>query len=91
MPAGGRIGLTLEFFVPPLLIERFGSVTLSCTAGGQTLSSQTYSEAGIYRFVCGAQQADTVVFEFSLDRALAPSAADERELGIIVGAIDIES
>jgi hypothetical protein len=88
-PAGVRARVRLEFYVPPALVSRFGPVTLDCAAGGRRLGAETYDEAGVHRFERVLEPPPEVI-EFSLDHALPPSEADERELGIVVGAIEFE-
>lgn len=82
----------MRLFVPQALIDRYGSVTLQATANGSSLPSQTFRESG--RFVYRATLLEPpppggqVRLDFSLDRVLAPSEADERELGIVVAALE---
>jgi hypothetical protein len=84
--------IELRFFVPQALIERYGPVTLHATADGVPLSSQTYHESARFTYRATLEKApadgSTVQLDFSLDHALPPSEADERELGIVVAALD---
>ncbi len=84
--------IELRFFVPQALIERYGPVTLHATADGVPLPSQTYHESARFTYRATLDKAqvsgDTVQLDFWLDHALPPSEADERELGIVVAALD---
>ncbi|HXA66130.1 MAG TPA: methyltransferase domain-containing protein [Bryobacteraceae bacterium] len=84
--------IELRFFVPQALIERYGPLTLHAAADGVPLSSQTYHESArfTYRATLDKAPADggKVQLDFWLDHALPPSEADERELGIVVAALD---
>jgi tRNA (mo5U34)-methyltransferase len=82
----------LRFFVPRPLIERYGPVTLHATADGSLLRSQTYAESARFTYRAAieapAKTDGNVQLDFWLDHALPPSEADERELGIVVAALD---
>ena len=84
--------IEMRFFVPQGLIERYGSVTIGASADGTPLPSQTYQQSGrfTYRAMIGnAPSADSLVqLDFTLDHALPPSPSDERELGIVVAALE---
>jgi len=84
--------IELRFFVPQVLIERYGPVTLHAAADGVTLPSQTYHESGRFTYRAKLDKAPShdgqVQLDFWLDHALLPSDADERELGIVVAALD---
>ncbi|MBI3698725.1 MAG: class I SAM-dependent methyltransferase [Acidobacteria bacterium] len=94
-PAPGRPAtLRLKFLLPPELLARLHSVTLSATVNGVPLAPQTYTGAGdqIYaRSVpAAALAAESVRVEFQLDRALAPDEADHRERGLVVSYVWLE-
>jgi tRNA (mo5U34)-methyltransferase len=84
--------IELRFFVPQALIERYGPVTLHATADGAPLPSQTYHESARFTYRATLDKAtaggSAVQLDFWLDHALSPSEADERELGIVVAALD---
>jgi hypothetical protein len=87
--------LDLRLTVPPPVIQKLTSVTLKASIGGTALPPETYSAAGDYdykRDVAPSLLAgDAALIEFQLDKALAPSPADERELGIVVSRIGLAS
>ncbi len=72
-----------------------GPVTLSASAGGVALHPEVFTEAGdhvFFRSIRGEiPRATAVRLEFSLDRALGPNADDDRELGLVVASICIDT
>jgi hypothetical protein len=84
--------IELRFFVPQALIERYGPVTLHASADGVPLPSQTYHESARFTYRASLEKTpfanDKVQLDFWLDHALPPSESDERELGIVVAALD---
>jgi hypothetical protein len=87
--------LTVKLTVPPVTIEKLKNVSLSATAGGSSLPPETYTTAGDYFYVrdipASLLTGDSLRVDFQLDKAIAPSSADIRELGIIVLNIGLES
>ena len=87
--------LTVKLTVPPVIIEKLKSVTLSATAGGSALPPETYTTPGDYVYVrdipASLLTGDSLRVDFQLDKAMPPSGADIRELGIIVLNIGLES
>ena len=87
--------LTVKLTVPPVVIEKLQTVSLSATAAGTALAPETYTTAGDYFFIrdlpASILGGDSVRVDFQLDKAMAPSGADIRELGIIVLNIGLES
>jgi hypothetical protein len=76
-------------------IEKLKTIALSATAGSTALPPETYSTAGDFMYVrdipASELSGDSVRIDFQLDKAMAPSGADIRELGIIVLNIGLES
>ena len=87
--------LTVKLTVPAVTIEKLKSVALSANAGGSALPPETYTTAGDYLYVrdipASVLTGETLRVDFQLDKAMAPSGADIRELGIIVLNIGLES
>jgi hypothetical protein len=87
--------LTMKITVPPVIIEKLKNVSLSATAAGSPLPPETYTTAGDYFYVreipASLLSGDTLRVDFQLDKAMPPSGADIRELGIIVLNIGLES
>ena len=87
--------LTLRLTVPPVVIEKLKNVSLSANAGGSALPPETYTTAGDYMYTrdlpASVLTADSVRVDFQLDKVMAPSGADIRELGIIILSVGLES
>jgi hypothetical protein len=87
--------LTVKLTVPPPTIEKLKTVSLSATAGGSALPPETYTTVGDYVYVrdipASLLTGDSLRVDFQLDKAMPPSGADIRELGIIVLSIGLES
>lgn len=86
-PRGGAATLQFRFTLPDAVIERLHQVTLTATVNGAILAPQTYTTRGEHAYIrhlAALPAGDTVRVDFELDRALAPTAADARELGLLV-------
>jgi len=87
--------LTVKLTVPPPVIEKLKTVSLSANAGGSALPPETYTTVGDYFYVrdipASLLGGDSLRVDFQLDKAMAPSGADIRELGIIVFTVGLES
>jgi SAM-dependent methyltransferase len=82
--------LTMRFYIPEESIRRLGCLTLSAAANGQPLEPAVYEIPGPATYVRTLDlPAGEVTVEFTLDRALEPDAADDRQRGIIVAAIEV--
>jgi hypothetical protein len=85
----------VKLTVPPVVIEQEKNVTLSTSIAGAPLPPETYAKAGDYTFTrdvpASALAGDSVRLDFELDKAMPPSGADQRELGIVVLAIGLEA
>jgi hypothetical protein len=97
-PAGSQqkgAALLVKLTVPPVVIEKERSVTLAASVAGTALPPETYQKAGEYTYQrdvpASLLTGDTVKFDFELDKAMPPSDADARELGIVVSVIGLES
>jgi hypothetical protein len=90
---GGK--LTVKLTVPPVVIEKNKSVSLSATVGNAPLAPETYTTPGDYVFVrdvpASALIGDAVRVDFVLDKAMPPAPPDIRELGLIVLSVGLES
>lgn len=87
--------LALSFTVPPVLVEREKSVTVSAVVNGYATAPQTYDKVGEYVYrrdipasVLGGEAA---VAEFKVDKAMPPSAQDQRELALVVSKVGFEA
>jgi tRNA (mo5U34)-methyltransferase len=84
--------LTMEVFIPAVLIERLGHLTLRATFEGRELRPALFDKPGTHSFVRRLRKSSEGerIVHFSLDRALRPGDLDSRELGIIVASIEVE-
>lgn len=87
--------LVVHFAVPGSVTERLKQVTLSATVNGTALPPETYSKDGeqIYRkdVPASALSGDAVTVDFSLDKFLPAGTVDQRELGVVVTSIGLET
>lgn len=87
--------LRLKFAVPEPVIARLKAITLASRVGGAALAPETYAKPGDYVYTrdvpASALAGDVVSVEFSLDKAIPPSEADQRELGVVVTSVGLET
>ncbi|HXK04410.1 MAG TPA: hypothetical protein VMS37_18550 [Verrucomicrobiae bacterium] len=87
--------LTVKLTVPQPTIDKLKTVSLSASVGGLTLPPETYTTPGDYQYVrdipASVLAGESVRVDFQLDKAMPPSGADVRELGIIVFSVGLES
>jgi len=87
--------LTVQFAIPDDTVHKRPSVTLSATVGGLKLAPETYTQAGDLSYSrdvpADRLTGDTVLFEFTLDKALPPNPPDVRALGIIVSQVGLQA
>lgn len=94
-PAGADRGalLTLTFNLPSVIIGQLKPVTLTASVNGRVLKSDVYTAPGQYDFTAPVPPdlltADSLKVDFALDKALPPSGADRRELGMIVSSVGL--
>lgn len=96
-PAAAQKGAVLTFAlaIPDVIAQKLGAVKLSAAAGGKELKSETYSKAGSYTFTADippdALAKETVTIEFAMNKSLAPSPQDGRELGLIASSASLDT
>jgi len=85
--AGRGATLELRFAVPPVVIEKNQSITLTAAVDGNVLPPETYTKPGDYTYkqdVPGSLLGkDAVKVSFEVDKPLTPGGADQRVLGVI--------
>jgi hypothetical protein len=95
LPAGGSARLTLDLYVPDTIIGKLGPITISAQLNHHPLKPETYAKPGSYtvtRDVPGTWLSPgSNRIEFSLDKALEPTATETRELGVVVSAAALAS
>ena len=96
-PAGAsQRGATLQvkLVIPDPVIAQLKTISLSANIEGTSLPGETYAKPGEYVYSrdvpATVLASDAVTVDFTLDKALRPSAADARELGIIISSIGFE-
>lgn len=93
-PAAERVTLHLAFRILPGPLAALGPLTLGASVNGAVLPAETYSAPGDHTYIRNiprsALGAPNIQVEFQIDKALAPSDADRRELGLIVSSLDLE-
>jgi hypothetical protein len=83
--------MVMRLFVPPELIDHYGSIGLSASADGDEMPPVVFSEPGDHIFTGHFKPGrSSEVIRFTLDKALPPDDSDPRERGIIVASIDCE-
>lgn len=87
--------LVLKLAIADAVIGKLKSVRLSASVNGLELPPEEYTKPGEYTYSRDvpptALKNDAVMADFTLDKALPPSASDQRELGVIVSAIGFEA
>ena len=95
-PGSAREGaqLIVKLYFPDTEIQKIGPVTLRPSIGDVSLLAETFTSGGAFEY-----HADVPAFFlrpdrmlailFELDRALSPSQADGRELGVVVSEISL--
>jgi hypothetical protein len=87
--------LILKFAVPDPVIAKLKAVSLAASINGQALGAETYTQAGEFTYTreVPARLAfgDAVNVDFVLDKFLPPGDVDQRELGVIVTSVALET
>ena len=87
--------LSLGITIPDVVAQKVGKVTLSVSSGGTKLKSESYPKDGAFTFSADVPAAlltkDSVTFDFDLDKSIPAGTIDQRELGIIVSSVALES
>ena len=87
--------LKLRLTVPPVIVEKLKTISLSATIGATALPPETYTQAGEYTYTREVPPAlltgDAVRVDFQLDKSMPPSGADLRDLGVVVLNVGVES
>ena len=88
--AGRGATLTLQFTIPPNVIEKNGPVTLSASVDGNVLPPETFTTPGEHTYKHDVPAAllggDSVKASFELDKAMSPGGGDQRVLGVVANS-----
>jgi len=95
IPCGAAIPGPVKFdTVPDVVISRLRSISLSASIKEIVLAPEPYNRPGDYVYErqvpAAAFSADSVRVDFALSKAIPPGD-DQRELGLVVNRISLES
>ncbi len=96
-PAAPRAGavLLLRFGIPASSIARLRSIRVSASVNGAALQPREFTAAGAFDYERdvppSAFHGGNAMVDFALDKALPPSAEEQRELGIVVNTVGFEA
>jgi len=86
--------LQLKFAIPEAALSRLKGVSLSASVNGTALAPESYPEAGQFIYSrdvpANLLAGDVARVDFSLDKIIQPTAADRRELGVIVSLVGFQ-
>lgn len=86
--------LQLKFAIPDVAFPRLKGVSLSAYVNGNVLPPETYAQPGSYTYSrdvpASLLAGDVARIDFSLDKTIAPTAADGRELGVVVSMVGFQ-
>lgn len=85
--AGRGATLELQVTVPPVVLEKNGTVTLSAAVDGNVLAPETFTTAGEHLYKRDVPVSllggDSVKATFDVDKTMSPGGADQRVLGVV--------
>jgi hypothetical protein len=86
--------LTFKFAVPEVVIAKLKDVTVTASVNGSPLPPETYKASGEFSYAKEVAPAlltgESVRIDFKLDKAIAPSESDLRELGVVAHSVGLE-
>jgi hypothetical protein len=86
--------LKFKFTIPDVVIAKLKDVTVNASLNGNALPPETCKTAGEYTYSRDVAPAlltgESVRIDFKLDKAIAPSESDLRELGVVAHSIGLE-
>jgi hypothetical protein len=86
--------LTLKFAVPDVVFAKLKDLSVTATVNGSALPPQTFTKAGEFTYsrevAPNLLTGDSVRVDFALDKAIAPSGNDARELGVVFLSAGLE-
>ena len=89
----GAARLIVSMYVPETSIARLGPMKLAARIGEHVLTPATFRQPGEFVFEREIPtewlRAGPNRFEFALDKAVAPTATESRELGIVVNKVEL--
>lgn len=89
------VTLYMDYSIPEVFLQKVPQTTLNVSVNGKALDPETISKAGAGRLErplpASVLQGDVVTVDFALDKYLEAGMVDQRELGIIVSAVGLQS
>jgi len=86
--------LQMKLAIPDVTIAKNKAVSLSAYVNGTALDPEKYTHAGQFVFsrevAANLLSGDVTRVDFSVDTTLPPTAADRRELGVVVSMIGFQ-
>jgi hypothetical protein len=86
--------LQLKFALPDGSMAKLKAVSLSAYVNGTALAPESYTQAGQFIYSrdvpANLLTGDVARVDFSLDKTMPPSAADRRELGVVVSMVGFQ-
>lgn len=87
----GASGLSIECYVPALVIDEFRGVTIRIMVNGEFVCETKFGTSGRHVLLCPIHKpAGSYLVELESDHFLPADENDHRERSIVVGAISIE-
>ena len=87
--------LRLNLYIPDEQIKKLGPMTLTAEVNYHSLDPQTFSKSGAYEYTRDvppdALRSNIIPVVFAVDKASPPSAAEARELGVVVTSVSLQS
>jgi len=86
--------LQLKFTLPDVAMAKMKAVSLSAFVNGTALAPESYTQAGQFTYSrdvpASLLAGDVARVDFSMDKTMPPSAADHRELGLVVTLVGFQ-
>lgn len=83
--------LTLRFWLPDVIVNKVGAVTLTATAGAFALPARRFEAPGMYSYeapIPAAELTERVEIAFKVDKGIDAAEGDGRELGLAVVSVE---
>ena len=85
--------LELKFYIPDVMFNRVGAMTVDAHLNGSDLGPEKYPSAGEFTYrrdiPAALLSANKVAFDFSVDKGIPPAGQDTRELALIVTTVGL--
>ena len=91
--ANGAV-LQLKFAIPDVAFSKMKGMSLSAYVNGTALAPESYTQAGGFTYSrdvpANLLAGDVARLDFAVDKTIPPSAADRRELGVVVSLVGFQ-